>query len=52
MDPDNTTWEAYSVVGLPTSYFIDSAGILQAVAFGPLDETAINEHLSAVGIEA
>ncbi len=52
MDPGNTTWEAYSVIGLPTSYFIDSAGLLQAVAFGPLDETAINEHLSAVGIEA
>ena len=44
MDPGNTTWEAYAVIGLPSSYFIDSAGLLQAVAFGPLHHLLVERQ--------
>ena len=49
-DSDNTVWEAYGGVGLPTSYFVDAEGVVQRVHIGPVDEDQLADHLSAIGV--
>jgi peroxiredoxin len=49
-DSDNSVWEAYGGVGLPTSYFVDAEGVVQRVHIGPVDEDQLADHLSAIGV--
>ena len=35
MDPDDVAWTAYAGVGLPTTFYVDRQGVVQAVSYGP-----------------
>lgn len=51
-DPDDAAWEAFSPVGVPTSYFIDPDGVVQRVHIGPLSGEQLGDHLAAIGVPA
>lgn len=38
----------YQVIGIPSSYFLDKAGIIRAVQVGPMDLAMMEEHLKRV----
>jgi cytochrome c biogenesis protein CcmG/thiol:disulfide interchange protein DsbE len=50
VDEAGEVGDAYGVMGLPTSVFIDKQGIVQAVFVGPIDEERSAELLAAVGV--
>jgi thiol-disulfide isomerase/thioredoxin len=50
LDSDNAVGELYRVRGLPTTYFIDAKGLLQAMHIGELDESLLIEYLKVIGI--
>ena len=49
-DLDDAAWELYGAVGLPTSYFVDRAGVVQRVHIGPVNEEQLANHLAAIGL--
>lgn len=48
LDEDGSVSQAYSVFGLPTSVFVDAAGVIRAVNAGPLTGDAIRQHLAKI----
>lgn len=48
MDPDGEITEIYRPVGLPTSWFIDSEGVVRYVHAGPMTTAMLNETLEAI----
>ena len=48
LDPDGKITELYRPVGLPTSWFIDSDGVVQYVHAGPMTTAMLQEALSAI----
>lgn len=50
MDPDYSVGNLYQVRGLPTSFFINPDGILQAVHIGELNEELLLDYLKGIGI--
>jgi len=48
-DPGEVVYDAYrGVGGIPISVFIDGGGIVRAVSFGPLSETALALQLAKI----
>ncbi|MFO1539374.1 MAG: TlpA family protein disulfide reductase [Chloroflexota bacterium] len=48
-DPGEVVYDAYrGVGGIPISVFIDGGGIVRAVSFGPLSETALALQLARI----
>ncbi len=45
LDTKGEVMKLYEIYGLPTSYFLDSEGIIRAKFFGPMDERFIKEEL-------
>jgi thiol-disulfide isomerase/thioredoxin len=50
LDPSNSLASKYRVQGLPTTYFIDPEGLIQARHVGLLDESLLSEYLGKIGI--
>ena len=50
LDPGGAVNTLYQLRGYPTSYFIDSAGILRAIHIGQLTEAALNSYLTTIGV--
>jgi cytochrome c biogenesis protein CcmG/thiol:disulfide interchange protein DsbE len=48
LDPEAKTAIAYGVAGVPETYFIDAAGVIQAKAAYPLDANTMEENLRKV----
>lgn len=48
LDPDDTAWSDYLGVGLPTSFFVDADGIVQAFSLGPFNEAGLAAQLATV----
>jgi peroxiredoxin len=48
MDPDGQLTEIYHPVGLPTSWFIDSDGVVRYVHAGPMTTVMVQEALDAI----
>jgi len=44
LDSSSRVSEAYLVVGLPTTYFIDAAGIVRARHLGPLTAELLEQY--------
>jgi cytochrome c biogenesis protein CcmG, thiol:disulfide interchange protein DsbE len=44
-DETNAVGEAYHIIGLPTTYFVDAQGIITYLKLGPLDESQLNSHI-------
>ena len=49
-DGDDTVWDRYGPVGLPTSYFVDGDGVVQRVHIGPVTDEQLANHLAAIGL--
>jgi peroxiredoxin len=50
-DEESTAGDAYHVLGLPTTYFVDSQGVITRTQFGPLDETQLDGYISALSAD-
>ena len=48
LDSDGSVYDAYQVFGLPTTWFVDSDGVLTAVAPGGVTEAFLEEQLEAM----
>lgn len=45
LDTEGKVLKLYEVYGLPTSYFIDTEGVIRAKYFGPMEEKFIKDEL-------
>lgn len=48
MDSNGDVAEQYNLGATPTSYFIDRQGIIRSVVVGPVDDTALQQHVAEV----
>ncbi|MGD8405051.1 MAG: TlpA disulfide reductase family protein [Anaerolineales bacterium] len=48
LDPDGEITELYNPIGLPTSWFIDSKGVVRYVHAGPMTTSMLQETLAAI----
>jgi len=48
LDPRGSSRRAYQLVGLPTTVFIDSAGIIQRVHTGPLTAAELKQNVATI----
>ncbi len=51
LDEHGSVARRYGVQGLPTSFFLDAQGVIRAVHWGALDESALAQGLRAVGLK-
>ena len=47
-DETSAAKEAYHIIGLPTTYFVDSDGIITYLQLGPLDEAHLNSYIEKI----
>jgi thiol-disulfide isomerase/thioredoxin len=50
LDPSSAVRDLYLVRGLPTTFFIDSGGIIRRIKIGTLDSAEIESALSNLGV--
>jgi cytochrome c biogenesis protein CcmG/thiol:disulfide interchange protein DsbE len=48
MDPDEAAWKAYVGLGVPSTYFIDRAGVVRATSLGPITATSLPIQLAKI----
>lgn len=48
LDPEDAAWEDYLGVGLPTSFYVDAEGIVQAFSVGPFTEAGLAAQLATI----
>jgi cytochrome c biogenesis protein CcmG/thiol:disulfide interchange protein DsbE len=48
MDPDNVAWNAYHGAFVPVTYFIDRAGVVRAVSYGPPPSASLDALLAKI----
>lgn len=48
LDPDNEAGLNYQVITIPTTYFIDSKGLIQRAIRGPMDVDMLNDYVDAL----
>lgn len=48
LDEKGEAIKAYSIPGLPTSVFVDRAGVVRGVNIGPMSAEVIEEHLARI----
>lgn len=51
LDEKGQVYDLYRLRGLPTSFFLDSEGVLRAMHIGLLDERMLKGYLSQIGVE-
>jgi len=51
LDSDEKATDQLRIIGLPTTYFIDSQGVIQATHLGQLTPALLNQYLLRLGIE-
>ncbi len=49
LDPDGETTRAYQVLALPTSFFVDRAGVIRAANVGALSRAYIEAQIKTLG---
>lgn len=47
-DPDTTIASQYRILGIPSHFFIDSAGVLQAMRIGSLDQAGMEQAIEGI----
>ena len=50
LDPGGKVQSLYQVRGYPSSFFIDRAGVVQAVQIGVMTEGQLDRNLAAIGV--
>ncbi len=48
LDPEDVAWEDYRGVGMPTSFFIDTEGIVRAFSLGGFTEEGFASQLQTI----
>lgn len=48
LDKTGSTRRGWGIIGLPTTAFIDSAGVIRKIVFGPLPEGELDRGLAAI----
>jgi thiol-disulfide isomerase/thioredoxin len=48
LDPDDVAWDAYRGVGMPTSFFVDAEGLVQAFSIGGFTEDGLASQLKTI----
>ncbi len=48
LDGEQTVGERYSVMGLPTTYFIDEQGVIRSVWMGEMNSVVLAEHIAGI----
>jgi cytochrome c biogenesis protein CcmG/thiol:disulfide interchange protein DsbE len=48
IDPNGAVATAYHVIGAPTSYYVDRAGIVRAVSYGPPPSNVLDDQLAKI----
>jgi hypothetical protein len=48
MDADDVAWRDYVGVGMPTSFFVDAAGIIRAFSLGGFTEDGLAAQLDTI----
>ena len=48
LDPDGAVARAYAVPGAPTTYYLDRAGIVRAVSYGPAPRDVLDDQLGKI----
>ncbi len=48
LDEDGAVAQRYRVRGIPTSFFINREGVIQAQYTGPMNESLIEKHLDQI----
>lgn len=48
LDPGGQVNNAYKVLGYPTSYFVDSQGVIQVIHIGQMTEAQLDDHLTRI----
>jgi cytochrome c biogenesis protein CcmG, thiol:disulfide interchange protein DsbE len=51
LDPGAKVTDAYQVLGLPTTIFIDKKGTVQAVQIGSMTAGQLNDYLGRIGVK-
>lgn len=52
LDTENKITDRLKIIGLPTTYFMDAQGVIQAVHLGQLTPTLLDAYLAQIGIES
>jgi cytochrome c biogenesis protein CcmG/thiol:disulfide interchange protein DsbE len=47
-DPDTTIASQYRILGIPSHFFIDSAGVLQQMKIGSLDQAGMEQAIAGI----
>ncbi|HEY9089188.1 MAG TPA: TlpA disulfide reductase family protein [Anaerolineaceae bacterium] len=50
LDPSSSTGADYMIRGFPTTYFIDSEGVLRSLHIGQLSQALLDEYLQTIGV--
>jgi peroxiredoxin len=48
LDEGSAAEEAFRILGLPTSFFIDSQGVVSRIHFGPVDEAQLEGYIAEI----
>jgi cytochrome c biogenesis protein CcmG/thiol:disulfide interchange protein DsbE len=48
LDPDDVAWNDYRGVGMPTSFFVDSEGVVRAFSLGGFTEDGLRSQLATI----
>jgi cytochrome c biogenesis protein CcmG/thiol:disulfide interchange protein DsbE len=48
LDADDVAWNAYHGAFVPISYFVDRAGIVRAVSYGPPPQAALDQYVAKI----
>jgi cytochrome c biogenesis protein CcmG, thiol:disulfide interchange protein DsbE len=48
LDADDVAWQAYHGAFVPISYFVDRAGVIQAVSYGPPPQAAMDQYIARI----
>ena len=51
LDTESKVTDRLKIIGLPTTYFIDALGVIQAVHLGQLTPDLLDTYLAQLGIE-
>lgn len=48
LDADDVAWNAYHGAFVPISYFVDRAGVIQAVSYGPPPSDVLDQYIAKI----
>lgn len=47
-DPDSVVFDQYRVIGIPTSYFVDTSGVIRTIVTGPMTASDLERDIAKI----